>query len=720
MTISWRNWGLGPLRLGWSVPAAVLGAAVALLAAAPGWGEIVSVVGNGAGVVPSMEEAELSRLKVLLGMRQPEVISEISPDGSTLVVAVSSSHSFQESEERHLYFLDLRTGELSDALALEYDLINPELPLHWVDNDTLRYVQHDPFGPWEIITINRETAIASRTRVYPVAEEDGEVLGVAPDFSKFALRLYGETEDIIYIVFLPSLRRLEVARLPQDLEILPPTWSANGDRVALVTTAGEQKRLYDRTPYSPSLGTPVVQDALGRLAPAENPFYQHSGVRVFDFSQAAPLQLELLARDHGSDAFAGASLSPDGQRLLLQRHRPSTVAGRSHPSYTFPEAAYYQIVDLEGTVIDTLTADPLRGPLETAGQFWGNDHLLLWGTHGLNRHLYRYDLSQRQLTPLPLPPGSVDPDSIAVSQDGTTVVYGFSSLTQPPELFIWQGEATPQSLTHFNREVAAANRVRVEEINFTTRQGNWPGLLIQPAGHSFPPRGVPIVFWQQGGPGASMANEFATAVEMPLNLLPNFGLAVLVVPLMGREGFGPEVYRALADPENFGRIDVETGAEILAQMVQRGWTTPPQVGITGCSYGGYYAAQMITRFPQVVGAANPQCSLLDTLTEWQLGYSSLLSYLVGQTPMETPDTYLRISPLYNAQSIRTPTLLFHGAEDFLQIDVARNFHDVIAGAGVPVMLYEFEGVGHSLYGSGYQTLAAQLQLDFFRRYLQPQ
>jgi dipeptidyl aminopeptidase/acylaminoacyl peptidase len=206
---------------------------------------------------------------------------------------------------------------------------------------------------------------------------------------------------------------------------------------------------------------------------------------------------------------------------------------------------------------------------------------------------------------------------------------------------------------------------------------------------------------------------------MPLNLLPNFGLAVLVVPLSGREGFGPDRYRALAGDQTFGQIDVQEGAEIIEQMVQRGWTTANQVGVTGCSYGGYYAAQLTVQFPQWVAAANPQCSLLDTLTEWQLGYASLLSYLMGQTPMEAPAAYLQASPLYNAQAIRTPTLLFHGAEDFLQIDVARNFHDVIELADIPVMLYEFEGVGHSLYGSGYQPLAAQLQIEFFRQYLRP-
>ncbi|MGB3137237.1 MAG: prolyl oligopeptidase family serine peptidase [Nodosilinea sp.] len=691
--------------------------ATAVAIAPPAPAEIISVGPDGLEL-PAMAAADQDRLEALLGVQQIDVLSTLSPDRTTLVIAVGRRIS---PEDRQLHFLNVRTGELSDALGLEYDLLSPDLPLRWLDNDTLRYVQQDAYGPWEIITLNRVTEIASRTRVYPTQPEDGEVLGMAPDFSKFAVRVYGENEDTIYVVFLPSLRRLEVARLPEGLEIRPPAWSASGIQMALVMASGEERRLYDRTPNTPSLANPVVQDALGRLAPDENPFYQHSTVRVFDFSQPNPLRLELSAPNHGSDSFGEASLSADGRRLLVKRYRPSPVAGRPYASYAFPESAYFEVYDLEGNRLNIITKNPLRGPTESAGQFLGSDRLLFWSTEGLNRRLHLYDLGDGSLTPLPLPPGSVDPASIMATDSGDTVIYGFSSVTQPQELFALDldGEAPPRSLTTINAAVAESNRVRVDEVSFAMGQGDRQGFLIQPADSAFPPQEVPVVLWQQGGPGFSMTNEFATEVEMPLNLLPNFGLAVLVVPLAGREGFGPELYRALADDQNFGQIDVQEGAEIIGQMIQRGWTTAGQVGVTGCSYGGYYAAQMTAQFPQLVAAANPQCSLLDTLTEWQLGYSSLLSYLTGQTPMEAPGTYIQASPLYSAAAIRTPTLLFHGSDDFLQIDVARNFHDIVELADIPVTLYEFEGVGHSLYGSGYQPQAAQLQIEFFRQYLLP-
>jgi predicted esterase len=63
--------------------------------------------------------------------------------------------------------------------------------------------------------------------------------------------------------------------------------------------------------------------------------------------------------------------------------------------------------------------------------------------------------------------------------------------------------------------------------------------------------------------------------------------------------------------------------------------------------------------------------------------------------------------------------MFHGTEDFLQIDVARNFHDMLESAGAPVTLYQFEGMGHGISDPQFQNLAAQLQIQFFRQYLTP-
>ena len=689
--------------------------AVLGLRGAPATAEIVNV-GFDNEELPALEDEELTKLDTLQTTRLPLILSDVSPDQTTIVVATLDRLSQTDWQVK---FLDLNTGELEDSLALEYEVLNPTTPIQWVDNKTIRFIQQSLFGPWVIVSLNRDTGIVSNTTVYPTEDEAGEILGASPTFSRFALRVYEEEEDVIYLVSLQSLDRIEVARLPEGMAIQPPSWSANGQQVVFVTASVEERGLYERTPFSPTLADPVNQDALGRTPSEDNMFLQQSALKVYDLSQLEPLQMELQAVDGEGHVLAEAAISPQGDRLLVKYLEPGQVAGREHPTYLYPQRSYYRVYDLDGNVIDTISAPALSGPLENSGRFVDADTLIFHGTVGTNRHLHIYEIGTGDLKTLPMPEGSVDFEAWRVAEDGETILYAFSSVTQPPELFSipLDGSAAPTQLTDINAEVAAVNDVQVNSVSFETRNGTREGFLIQPAGADFPPQTNPIVFWQQGGPGYSMTNEFAVEVEMPFNLLPNFGIPILSVPLAGREGFGPDFYRLQADGNNFGQVDIAEGVEIASQLVSQGWSAHDRLGVTGCSYGGYYSAQAIARFPDVFAAANPQCSLLDAFTEWQLGYSSLLSYLTGLTPMEAPEVYQQISPLYSANRIKAATMIFHGSDDFLQVDMARNFHDVIDSNSVPVMMYEFEGVGHSIFDVSFQRIAAQLQIDFFRKYL---
>ena len=688
-----------------------------LITAFPATAEIINI-GFDETDLPTLSDDELVKLDTLQSARFPIVLSDISPDRSTLVVATVDRLSQSDWQVK---FLDLNTGELIDSLALEYEVFGPTLPIQWVDNQTIRFVQEGFLGPWEVVSLNRNTGIVSRTTVYPTEDEAGEILGAAPDFSRFALRVYEETEDVIYLVSLRSLDRIEVGRLPSDLDLQPPSWSDSGQQVVFVTSSIEERDLYERTPFSPTLADPVNQDALGRTPPEDNLFLQENTVKVYDLTQTEPLVLELDAMNGEAHLLAAASMSPGGERIVIKYLEPSTLGGREFPTYLYPQRSYYQVFDLQGNLIDTIEDQILDGPLESTAEFVDEDTLVFNATVGTNRHFYTYEMGSATFNRLPLPEGSVGLDSWQVSNVDEALIFAFSSVTQPSELFSipLDGSAPPTQLTDINAEVTAINAVQSHPVSFATSSGPREGILIQPAGATFPPVDSPIVFWQQGGPGFSMVNEFAIEVEMPFNLLPNFGIAVLSVPLAGREGFGAEFYRLQADDNNFGQVDIIEGVEIAAQLVGEGWARPNQLGISGCSYGGYFAAQTITQFPDVFAAANPQCSLLDAFTEWQLGYSSLLSYLTGLTPMEAPERYRQLSPLYGAGDVTAATLIFHGSNDFLQVDMARNFHDVIEQNDIPTMMYEFEGVGHSIFDIGLQRIAAQLQVDFFREHLQP-
>jgi dipeptidyl aminopeptidase/acylaminoacyl peptidase len=273
-------------------------------------------------------------------------------------------------------------------------------------------------------------------------------------------------------------------------------------------------------------------------------------------------------------------------------------------------------------------------------------------------------------------------------------------------------------VTSENAGIKPWNQVRVDRVRFDLPGGRVrEGRLIQPKGAAFPPKKVPIVVWQQGGPTGFMGNDWGGSVEQPFALLPNFGFAVLVVPLQGRVNLGPRLLNALADGSNFGQVDIDEGVEIAHEMINRGWTGHDRLGITGCSYGGYFTSQSLTQHPDVYAAANTQCTLLDLVYESDYGFKPYITYLMGRTTSEDQLEIERDSPLYNTGGVKTPTLIFAGLYDFLPYQFSEKFHDLINLAGTKADFYEFDYEGHGLGLPENQFVAGEAQIYWFRTYL---
>ena len=160
----------------------------------------------------------------------------------------------------------------------------------------------------------------------------------------------------------------------------------------------------------------------------------------------------------------------------------------------------------------------------------------------------------------------------------------------------------------------------------------------------------------------------------------------------------------MAEGTNFGQLDIEQIAAGVDELVKRRIAQPGQIGITGCSYGGYFTLQSLRAFPDLYQAGNAQCSLTDLFEEFTFGYTPFISYLMGSAPMANPDEYIKDSPMYGSKDVTTPTLLFHGTEDFLPIPTINNIHDQLELNGTPVTFLRVEGEGHGFGHPNSQAL----------------
>jgi dipeptidyl aminopeptidase/acylaminoacyl peptidase len=506
--------------------------------------------------------------------------------------------------------------------------------------------------------------------------------------------------------------------------VAPPVWSQDSSKLAL-SHIFQPDFTFPLTyrgfaGQGALISEELYRDLTGNLPPSQNPWLQSNMVDVFDLNKNERQTMQAAEGDGTMRAAVG--FSTDSKTLLVQAGYPTRLAGRTHPVYfpVYRERAEYRLYDEEMNEIRRMNVPELTtGDSQfTSATFVSPDEILFRPLVGTDLPIYYYNMVSGELRRITTKPGTYS--SIRPTRQSREVLYLYQDFVTPPDLYRmrWDGTAVTR-LSFVFEEWSARTNLSVHSVSFRMPNGQTrTGLLSLPAGVSFPPKNIPIVVWQEGGPTLGMPNFFGAEVERPFALLPAFGFGLLSVPSVGRLGFGVEQYRGLYNNNNYGAADIDEQAEMTRQMIQRGWTSRGKVGIVGCSYGGYFVVQSLVRHPDLYAAGNAQCAAIDYLANWTQGASFPVPvFTQGLPPYAALDEYRRDSPAYNASRIRSPLLTFHGTRDFLPIVLNQNLHHQVVNNGVPAKMLRFVGEGHGLGSPNNQLYAAQEQILWFRQYL---
>ena len=509
------------------------------------------------------------------------------------------------------------------------------------------------------------------------------------------------------------------------------SFSPDGSRISVLTRSmpgwdGDRQRNNDPPgDRLPNLGSVNVREALGMVAPENNPLVWGTYLHVFDSADGSVAKT-FAGTDLTQGTIAGLEFSSSGERALLVLTTRSELEGREHPTYAYPGGVEFHLLDSDLN-ITTMVECPGCGSLSTSGGFIDDDTLVMATPDGLNTRIVRYDATDGSSSVLWDRDGSM----FQVFPRPGGMIYSHNTVDRPMELY-QLGDASasgdpaalegafPKALTRMNVAAAEASEITYDEFTWTSSDGQTlSGIVVHHISQAWPPSEPwPMVVWQQGGPGGQMTNGFGTSVESPYSLLPNLGIPVFVVNAAGRSAHDPQFFTDMAEGTNFGQLDIAQVKEGVEQMIAEGMVDGDKVGITGCSYGGYFALQSIRTYPDFYAAANPQCSLVDLIEEFNFGYTPFISYLMGRTPFMEPDEYLADSPMYGTNEVSTPTLIFHGTEDFLPVPLMNNIHDQLEENGTDVTFLRVAGEGHG-FGRfpNSQPQAMQMQVQFFREHL---
>lgn len=240
-------------------------------------------------------------------------------------------------------------------------------------------------------------------------------------------------------------------------------------------------------------------------------------------------------------------------------------------------------------------------------------------------------------------------------------------------------------------------------FNFKTRDGlEIPGYYFLPKGHK-PGTKLPTVVHIHGGPH-SRADYWGSGFGvLEGQLFASRGYAVIVPNFRITPGMGSKIYYAGFGA--FGRQMSDDHEDALKWGIAEGFVDPARVCISGASYGGYAALQALVRNNDlwkcaVAGLAVTDLKYQLTTVEGDTAFNEAgVTYwksILGTEDLSAP-LLREISPVFHAEKIKRPVLLYAGQED-IRVPIGQ-IHDMngnLKSAGNPpkdFVVKEKEGHG---------------------------
>ncbi len=256
---------------------------------------------------------------------------------------------------------------------------------------------------------------------------------------------------------------------------------------------------------------------------------------------------------------------------------------------------------------------------------------------------------------------------LVVGQDGRSTVYAHSTATSPTQWYAatLEGPALkePRAIAKVNDNFKDLTKAKVGVIRWKgALNEEIEGILYYPHNHQ---AGVkyPLVLMIHGGPFGADYDSWEESWAYPANLVCSKGAFVLKPNYHGSSAYGLKFAESIAGGKYYDLPleDIEKGVDFL---IGKGLVDPGKLGTMGWSNGAILSTALIVRNQRYkaacVGAGGAEWVADWGACEFGLSFSN---YYFGKSPIEDPQLYLKLAPLYHFDRVRTPTLIFQGDAD---------------------------------------------------------
>lgn len=395
------------------------------------------------------------------------------------------------------------------------------------------------------------------------------------------------------------------------------------------------------------------------------------------------------------------AFSPDGQWITY-------VAG-GDPKDIWYDTSSVAVVPVAGGAPRLLTRETDRNASDPRFAPDGRSILFLLEDGG-NVHLARVPATGGAVERVVA--GEREITSFDQARQGDVAVLETRS-TYPPEVSAVQG-AELRRLTHVNDDflkgirVAETRRLKVKSADGTPVDAF---LTLPPDAQG---TRMPAILRIHGGPVA----QYSSGWQLDWQVFAAQGYAVIAANPRGSSGYGRAFSRAIF--ADWGNKDFEDVMAAVDQAVALGVADPERLGVGGWSYGGIltnYVMVKSQRFKAGISGASETNYLANYGTDhYQKEWEGELGL-----PWENTELWIRLSPFFQVEKIKTPLLLLCAGND---VNVpclnSEQLYQALRRLGRSTELVIYPGQGHGLTRPSFLADRFERSLAWYDRYLRPE
>ncbi|MFN8528851.1 MAG: S9 family peptidase [Anaerolineae bacterium] len=387
-----------------------------------------------------------------------------------------------------------------------------------------------------------------------------------------------------------------------------------------------------------------------------------------------------------------ASWHPDGKQIVLTGGPHGRLIGSKSDLWVMsaeggtPECRTAGLtVGVDGGLQEDMPVAGIisRNIITDDGQ-WAYARVQVGGTI----HLYKVALTGSESC-VPLLEG----DRAVMFQGGGSgrLVYMVSEINHPIDLWVSDTNGkNERQLTNINADwLSGVKLPTIEHLLFPGSDGvqveGW--LLLPPEGAAPYPMTLNI----HGGPHSAFGHSFHFDSQM----LCGAGYAVLMINHRASLGYGDAFSTAIRG--DWGNLDYNDLMAGVDTAIAKGYADPDRLGVFGISGGGNLSCWIVANNRRFK-AAVPENPVVNWVSMY--GVSDISAWFaveeLGGAPHEIPEVYARCSPITNAHTCTTPTLLIQGEHDWrCPAEQSEQFYTTLKANGCTVEMLRMPNSPHA-------------------------